>query len=163
MIKKDRRWITLIFLWLLMPLLLQGAIFRGWCVKVVDGDQLVVYVNKKTLKVRLAHVDCPEMGQPFGEQARELTSSLTLKKKVQVEIKSYGENDQLIGRVTIDGKDLSMTLVESGLAWYYKKHGSERYLSKAQRKARKGKIGLWSQNNPIPPWDFRRQAGADKQ
>ena len=138
-----------------------GAVFKGWCVKVIEGDRVVIYVNKKMLNVRLAFIDCPEHDQPYGQEATEFTTSLVLKKKVQVEIESYGENEQMIGRVIIDGKDLSMTLIESGLAWYYKEHGSERYLSKAQRKARKNKTGLWSQKKPVPPWEFREQAKGD--
>ncbi|MCK4942753.1 MAG: thermonuclease family protein, partial [Candidatus Aminicenantes bacterium] len=78
-------------------------------------------------------------------------------KKVQVEIESYAEDGVVIGRVIINNQDLSMTLVEAGLAWYYKDHGTERYLAKAQRKAKRNKIGLWVQKKPVAPWSHREQ------
>jgi endonuclease YncB( thermonuclease family) len=134
---------------------LQGAVFKGWCMKVVEGDTIMVYVNKKMLNIRLAYIDCPEMKQLFGPEALKFTSDLILKKKIQVKIESYTENGQMIGRVHINGEDLSMTLIKAGLAWYYKEHGSERYLLKAQRKAKRSNIGLWSQKKPIAPWIFR--------
>jgi endonuclease YncB( thermonuclease family) len=140
----------------------EGAVFRGWCMKVVEADTIMVYVNKKLLKIRIAHIDCPESGQPFGIEAQRFVTKLILKKKIQVEIESYTETDQMIGRVVINGEDLSMVLVKAGLAWYFKDHGPDRYLAKAQRKVRRKKVGLWSQKNPVPPWVFRQEMAKPK-
>jgi endonuclease YncB( thermonuclease family) len=125
--------------------------------KVTQGDSIKVYVNKKILNIRLAYIDCPELQQPFGPEALKFTSDLILKKKVQVQIESYSETGQLIGRVQINGEDISMTLVQAGLAWYFKEHGKERYLLKAQRKAKRNNVGLWTQKKPVPPWIFRQE------
>ncbi len=137
----------------------RAAEFKGWCVKVFEGDTITVYVNKKMLTVRLAFIDCPEKGQPFFTEATEFTSNLILKKKIDVLIETYTGSEFLVGRVILDDKDLSMLLIEAGLAWYYKGHGNDRYLSKAFRKAKKKKAGIWSEKNPVPPWEFRGEKG----
>lgn len=155
----------IIFMLFFCPILISsihGAVFKGWCMKVVQGDTIMVYVNKKMLNIRLAYIDCPELQQPYGQEALKFTSDLLLRKKIQVEIESYAENGQLIGRVNVNGEDLSMTLVKAGLAWYCKEHGTERYLLKAQRKAKRSKIGLWSQKKPVPPWIFRQEGNDQK-
>lgn len=139
----------------------QAAEFKGWCVKVHEGDRITVYVNKKMLEVRLAFIDCPDQGQPFFSEALEFASTRILKKKIDVLIETYAGSEYLVGRVMIEGKDLSTLLIEAGLAWYYKGHGSDRYLSKAFKKAKKQKAGIWSEKNPVPPWEFRGEgAGA---
>ncbi|MCK4835594.1 MAG: thermonuclease family protein [Candidatus Aminicenantes bacterium] len=131
--------------------------------KIPEGDIMMVYVNKKMLTIRLAHIDCPDIGQPFEKQATQFTHSLAYKKKVTVEIESYAGEQYLIGRVFIENKDVSMTLIEAGLAWYTKMHGADRYISKAFRKAKKKKIGIWSQDKPIPPWIYRQEKEKNKQ
>lgn len=48
---------------------------------------------------------------------------------------------------------LNLELVKAGLAWWYAhyaKHDSR--LADAEAEARKGRRGLWSDPNPVPPW-----------
>jgi endonuclease YncB( thermonuclease family) len=52
--------------------------------------------------------------------------------------------------------------VEAGFAWHYKKYQQEqdaqdqqRYAT-AENQARDGRLGLWRDNNPNAPWEFRR-------
>jgi len=43
------------------------------------------------------------------------------------------------------------------MAWWYRHYApSSRDLPKLQDQARRAKIGLWSQPNPITPWGFRK-------
>jgi len=99
-------------------------------------------------------IDCPEPEQEFGKEASEFTTSFVYKKKLTVDIRNYDDDDRMIGRVALDGEDLSLRLVEEGLAWCVKKN-SDKKLVKAQKKAKKAKKGLWKQAKPTPPWTFR--------
>jgi len=50
-------------------------------------------------------------------------------------------------------------MVAEGYAWAYRQyldrpHASE-YIS-LEEQARAKRLGLWQQNNPQPPWEFRR-------
>jgi endonuclease YncB( thermonuclease family) len=134
----------------------EAATLKGTCVKVSEGDTIFVRVARRTLEIRLAGVDCPEEGQDFFAEAREFTAARALKKKVTVEVSSFEGERQLIGRVAVEEMDLSLPLVEEGLAWYYKETGADKSLAKAQKKAKKNKVGLWSQPNPVAPWIYRK-------
>jgi hypothetical protein len=52
--------------------------------------------------------------------------------------------------------------IEAGMAWHYKKYQREQSTtdrikySDAELEARRHKIGLWRDPNPVPPWDYRR-------
>jgi endonuclease YncB( thermonuclease family) len=136
---------------------LNGASFTGWGYKALDGDSVTVVISKeKIISVNLEGIDCPELEQDFGKEAADFIKSLIYKKKVKVEVKSY-EKDIVIGRVFLEEKDLSLSLVEAGLAWYDKKNSTDKQLAKAQKKAKKAKIGIWSNPKPTPPWLFRSQ------
>ena len=50
--------------------------FSGKVVAIKDGDTIEVLYAGKAIRVRLAHVDCPEKGQPYGSRAKEYASDL---------------------------------------------------------------------------------------
>ena len=132
-----------------------AATFTGWGYKILDGDSIIVVFNNKKIPIELDGIDCPELEQEFGKEAAEFTTSFVYKKKLTVDIRNYDENDRMIGRVAMDGRDLSLSLIEEGLAWYVKEKNSDKQLGKAQKKAKKEKKGLWKQSKPTPPWTFR--------
>jgi hypothetical protein len=41
------------------------------------------------------------------------------------------------------------------MAWVYEKYATEPAYFAAERTARNGRMGLWSQPNPTPPWVYR--------
>ena len=135
---------------------LSGAIFTGWGYKTLDGDSITVAMSReKIISVELAGIDCPEPAQDFGKEAEDFTKEFIYKKKVKVEIVAYDTEDSIIGRVFLEDRDLSLELIEAGLAWYDKEKGPDKKLAKAQKTAKKAKKGLWSNPNPTPPWIFR--------
>ena len=62
----------------------------------------------------------------------------------------------------MNGKDVNLEQVEAGMAWHYKKYQSEQSAadsvnySDAELEARRQKLGLWHDPNPMPPWDYRQ-------
>jgi endonuclease YncB( thermonuclease family) len=42
------------------------------------------------------------------------------------------------------------------MAWHYNKYNNDSKLAKLETESRGKKIGLWSQDNPIAPWDWRK-------
>jgi endonuclease YncB( thermonuclease family) len=57
-----------------------------------------------------------------------------------------------------DGDEVNLEMVCDGHAWWY-----ERYAKKAsdykqcQEDAQKNKRGLWAEDDPVAPWDWRRR------
>jgi endonuclease YncB( thermonuclease family) len=130
------------------------ARFSATVVKVSDGDTLTVLVGgKREIRVRLDGIDCPELRQAYGTKAKQYASARVYGKNVTVI--AHGEDDygRTIGTVFIEDSSLNEELVALGLAWAYVYHSTE-YVS-LEKDARRRRIGLWSDDNPTPPWEFR--------
>jgi len=142
----------------LLLLLAPGAeAFEGKVVRVLDGDTLEVLREKKTLRVRLNGIDCPEKTQAFGTKAKEFTSELCFGKTVEVDERGHDRYGRTIAEVKLsDGRDLNQELVRSGMAWWYRKFAAkDETLENLEEDARKRKVGLWSDPKAEPPWEFR--------
>ncbi len=63
---------------------------------------------------------------------------------------------RIIGHVfTTNGTDASRFMVQSGAAWVYGRYNVDESLPALQREAQEQKRGLWADNNPVPPWEWR--------
>lgn len=124
------------------------------CVAVIDGDTIVVARGTERVEVDLDGADCPELGQPFDDQAKRFTAGMVCRQIVKVQVKG-GDDGHVFGRVTVFGKDLSLELVKAGLAWHDRRESQDPALAKAEHEARQARRGLWSDQNPIAPWVWR--------
>jgi len=128
-------------------------------VGIIDGDTIKIVQNKQEYKVRLAEIDCPERGQPFGTQAKNLTSNLVFGKTVEIKSGGWDRYHRVIGEVFLpDGRSLNKELVRSGLAWQYKHYSKDNEYEKLEREARQAKRGLWIDKHPVSPWEWRNNA-----
>ncbi|KAA9340536.1 thermonuclease family protein [Adhaeribacter soli] len=124
---------------------------------VKDGDTVELLMDNKPVTVRLYGVDCPEKKQDFGTQARKFTSDLAYGKFVRLEQKGTDRYGRTIGEIFLpDGKSLNKELVANGYAWYYRAYANDPQLGYLENDARRLERGLWSQPNPVAPWDFRK-------
>ena len=106
---------------------------RGKVIHVNDGDTITLLVNKEKHTVRLSDVDAPEQGMPFGKEAKEQLTHLTMCKTVTVKVREpSGKYGRIIGRVFVDrifsdyedGRliylaDVNRQMVIKGMAWWY--------------------------------------------
>ena len=51
--------------------------------------------------------------------------------------------------------DANEKMIQDGWAWHYKKYNDEERLAKLELSARQAKRGLWTDSNPLPPWEYR--------
>ena len=140
---------------MLIPSLAPGS--ESWtdrCVAVIDGDTIVVARGTERVEVDLEGIDCPELGQAYWEEAKRFTASKVCRQIVKVTEKD-NSGSQANGRVAIFGRDLSLSLVEEGLAWHNHRTKQDPALAKAEHEARQSQKGLWSDKNPIAPWVWR--------
>lgn len=132
--------------------------FSGKVVGVKDGDTIEVMYEGIAQTVRLLDIDCPEKSQAYGMKAKQFTSDFCYGKIVTVE--SFGKKDRydrILGTVKIGDKVLNEELVKAGYAWHYKKYSDKQSYSNLENAAKKDKVGLWADENPTPPWDFRKK------
>lgn len=123
-----------------------------------DGDTFVLLIDEKEQVVRFAHVDCPEKMQPFGSKAKQFVSEICFGKYVTlIHNNMYDRNKRLIAEVILqDGTNLNKELVKNGLAWHYKKYSKDKSYNELELQASQNKIGLWTDNEPIAPWAWRK-------
>lgn len=126
-------------------------------VAVLDGDTIIVInQDKQETRIRLFGIDCPEKSQDFGQKAKQFTSELCFQKMVVIQSHGIDKYGRTLGDVLLPGgKVLNQELVRVGLAWHYKHYSNDPLLAKLEVVAREKKLGLWSLNNPVAPWDYR--------
>lgn len=127
---------------------------------VKDGDTIVILVDGKEQTVRFAHIDCPEKKQAFGSRAKQFVSDKCFGSFVQLivnEKNKFDRNKRLIAEIILsDGSNLNKELVKNGLAWHFKKYSDNQDYAKLEIEARNRKIGIWSDPQPIAPWEWRK-------
>jgi endonuclease YncB( thermonuclease family) len=141
-----------------------GQTITGEVVAVKDGDTIEVLRSGQAVTVRLHGIDAPEMGQPFGRNAKQAASSYVFGKAVRVEVTDVDRYGRAVGRVRVQGGSLNAMLVRDGLAWWYRRYApSDTELERLERQARNANRGLWSAPGPVPPWDWRDRGRAGGQ
>lgn len=138
--------------------------FTGKVVSVIDGDTITVLGPSYQLKkVRFAGIDAPEKSQDFGNVAKRTLSDLIYNKTVTVEFHKMDPYNRIIGKVTLDGQDINNEQLKQGMAWFYRKYQNELppsdrdIYADSENHARHGKLGLWADSEPMPPWEFRHK------
>jgi endonuclease YncB( thermonuclease family) len=152
--------ITLLFILFSFNLFFSQTTLTGKVIGIKDGDTVVVLdsLNNQTT-LRLAELDTPEKSQPFGTKAKQFTSDqiyLKTIKYVVTDIDRYGRSIAMIYYDT-DNKYLSAEIIKAGMGWHYKRYSKSKVLALLEDNAKKNKIGLWIDNNPIAPWEWRKQ------
>ena len=136
--------------------------FEGRVVKIADGDTITVLLDKTQHKIRLEGIDAPEKGQAYGAKARQTLADKIFGQKVRVDWTKRDRYGRIIGRVYLGERDISLEMVKDGFAWHYKRYSKEAALADAEKEARKAGRGLWSDREPTPPWEWRRERKAKK-
>lgn len=130
----------------------------GKIVRIKDGDTVVLLdSDNNQITLRLAEVDCPESSQAFGKKAKEFTSDQVASKTVRYKIINTDRYGRYIAKIYYENKYLSAEIIKNGFGWHYKKYSKSIELSNLERAAKQKKIGVWSSNKNIAPWDYRNQ------
>lgn len=129
----------------------------GKVISVADGDTMTILTgNNRKIKIRLQGIDAPEKSQAFGAKAKDYLNKLCYGKKVTVKKDKKDMYGRLLGIVYVDGENVNEEMVRRGLAWHYKHFSNDTRLEYLERLARKAKLNIWSQKNPVPPYEYRK-------
>lgn len=131
---------------------LVGQSISGTVIAVADGDTVRIRLDgtRQIIRVRLEGIDAPETGEPFSGQARNATRVLMFNKKVQVKGTDVDDYNRLVARVTVDGKDSSLEMLQAGLACHFTRFENDTALAKAQLDARTSGRGFWAADAQKP-------------
>lgn len=130
---------------------------------VADGDTVSTYLDGQPVRLRLAAIDAPERGQPWGRRATQSLRELVWKKRVQIEWREVDRYGRPIVTIRVDGRDVSAEQVRRGMAWVFRRYSNDPMLLALEQEARAAKRGLWADPKPVPPWEWRRGQGPARQ
>lgn len=156
-----------IALWAVSGLAADGraaaATLTGEVVAVLDGDTITVLDAERTQhRVRLAGIDSPETGQPYGHRARQALAQAVFRRQVVVGWSKRDRYGRIVGKVLQGGRDVCLAQVTEGFAWHYEQYARDQppadrdSYRQAQVAARAASRGLWQDPAPVAPWDYRR-------
>ena len=143
----------------------KSAGLQGRVVAVADGDTVTVLdAGRQTHKIRLAFIDAPERSQAYGLRAKQALSDKVFQRDVTVTVYDKDQYGREVGRVNLNDQDINLAMVTEGYAWHYRYYAEKqqpaeafKQYAAAQQQAQQERRGLWQDNNPEPPWDYRRQ------
>lgn len=151
--------LTLLFAFLSSPAM--AGTLQGQVVAIVSGDTLKVRDERHVQHtVRLAGVDAPEKFQKFAQRSEDSLRELVFQRYVTVEVPRKGVSPR-VGKVLLEGRDINLEQLQLGSAWYDKSHAQElsqqdrQSYAAAEADARVRRTGLWRDQKPIPPWEYR--------
>ena len=121
-----------------------------------DGDGII--------EIRFSGIDTPESewpgrweAQPKSHEAKEFVVARALNKTATARLKGDRTYGRYVGEIFVGGESLNRLLVKNGLAWWNKKY--EEYdhdYKRLESEARGDRIGIWEDQDPTPPWRWRR-------
>lgn len=133
------------------------GIVSGRVVHVGDGDTLTIQLpDGERQRVRLAWIDAPESDQAYGEQAKEALDRKVYRREVTVQLVDRDQYGRIVGLVRLGDRDINSEMVAEGWAWNYRHYSHSRELAALEQAARDKRLGLWADEHPMPPWDFRQ-------
>ena len=143
--------------------------FSGKVIKVVDGDTLVVRKRiGQRYTVDILGIDCPELSQPYGPEAKAYLKGIADGRKVDV-YAVRGEGGKTLTAsmmLKVEGEyvdpekeyHLDIAMVKDGWAWHDPVARDETpWLIIFEKYARARKLGLWADADPVPPWEWRKR------
>jgi endonuclease YncB( thermonuclease family) len=60
-----------------------------------------------------------------------------------------------LARLVVEGRDINLAMVADGLAWHFTRYSNDPALAAAEAEARAARIGLWADEAPVAPWEWR--------
>ena len=135
---------------------------NGRVTSVSDGDTVRVLSDGQVHKIRFYGIDAPESDQKFGPEAKKFTADRIKGKYVTVRVKEKDQYGRVVGEIFHDGESLNRLLVKNGLAWWYEYYSQgDLDLKRLHAAAKEARKGLWAQEDPQEPSDFRRNGPRD--
>jgi endonuclease YncB( thermonuclease family) len=146
---------------------------------VSDGDTLKALCDEPAapqslMTVRLAGIDAPESNQTFGRRAKQALAGMVLDRPARLECRQKADRyERSICKVMVASSscsqepcaktlDAGLAMLTLGLAWWEPHYAWEQTPQErgqyefAQYEARAKHAGLWRDEDPVPPWDWRK-------
>ncbi|WP_448582239.1 thermonuclease family protein [Thermaurantiacus sp.] len=133
--------------------------FEARVLRVKDGDSFLVerIPQKRVSEVRLAGIDAPELGQPWGLSSRSALRRLISGQRVTVDVIDRDRYGRLVSKVFVGQVYVNAAMTRSGNAWAFSRFLPDAAIRAGHHAARKEGKGLWSlpPEQRVPPATWR--------
>ena len=124
--------------------------------RVLDGDTADVENPKgEKIRVRFRYIDAPEKAQPYGLESKQFLKDLIEGQTLQLDVEKIGFFGRTIGELYSGDLNINKAMVDNGYAWCFRNRCPESYKAGLEL-AQEDKIGLWADDNPQAPWEYRK-------
>ncbi|KAG1640187.1 hypothetical protein G6F44_007079 [Rhizopus delemar] len=145
---------------------------------VANGSRLFIWIPKENCRISfvLSGVRAPRVGrapndksEPYGQEALEYVSQKCLQHDVEIEVENVDKVGSFVGSLFVQGENLSVSLLERGLATIHEYSADESHyvnqLYGAERDAKNEKKGLWadSEREEIEQTNVTTNAGPNRE
>lgn len=124
-------------------------------IEIIDGNTVMVQDSlEEKWNIAFSYIDAPEPERRGFEEASDFLKKRVFRKKVKLIINGKDRWGMLRGSIYVHKSSVQEEMIEQGLAWVILPKSSP--LLEAEQTARKSRLGIWSNDNSQPPWDWRR-------
>jgi micrococcal nuclease len=135
----------------------QQRTLSGTVIKVADGDTFTMLTDQnQQVRVRLHGIDAPEKNQEFSRTSKNYLTELVMHKVVEVVPRKKDQYGRVVAVVYVEQLAVNEAMLKAGLAWHFTEFDSNSDWHNMESAARRKRIGIWSQPDPVPPWEFRK-------
>ena len=136
---------------------------QGRVVRVPDGDTIAVQTSDgQKHQIRIDGIDAPERTQAYSQISRKNLVEMVDGQQVTVASSKTDRFGRMVGIVrTEQHRDVGLEQIKAGLAWHFKRYENEQTrdnraaYAAAEAIAKAARRGLWREDSPMPPWEFR--------
>lgn len=126
---------------------------------VASGSRVRLYLPKETCLTTflISGIECPRgarplpggqmsQSEPYGDEALQFTKEMCLQREVEVRVETMDKGGNFIGWLFVDNNNLSVALVEEGLAKVHftaERSNYYKQLQIAEENAKRNRLNLW--------------------
>jgi endonuclease YncB( thermonuclease family) len=134
---------------------------RGRVIEILDGKTVVIQLNTNhKITAGLQFIEVPEPQQPLHQIVKEHLQKLVLGQEAEFQpLRLF--NSMSVGRLVVNGVDISQQMIRDGAAWYAVPEKSSQLpaesetYQRTEAQAKTEKRGVWGIENMKPAWEFR--------
>eukprot|EP00250_Pteridium_aquilinum_P027274 c3457_g1_i1 orf=174-1262(+) len=124
--------------------------------KVIDAKNGSAEVIARKYRIRLRGIDAPENSMPFGLEAKAMLQSIVDGQPLHLLVYDVDQYGRLVADIYCCRGFVQEILLKNGGCWHYTTYDKRQEFAKWEAEARTRRLGLWEEDSPRKPWEYRK-------